>query len=70
MSTYPPAIDQPEPEALPPRRQFTAEIAGEALPAIDERLDKAGGRLVDFGPVNRGRWRVRYLSRKPISFCQ
>ncbi len=69
MSTYPPAIDQPEPEALPPRRQFTVELPGQALATLDERIAGAGGRLIDFRPVG-ARWRVRYLAPERISFCQ
>jgi len=68
-NTYPPAIDQPEPDAHPTRRQFAAEIAGEALPAVDERLAGAGGRLIDIEPVKGSRWRVRYLAPERISFA-
>jgi len=61
-----PAIDQAE---LFPRRQFTVELSGQALATLDERIAKGNGKLIDFGPVSGGLWRVRYLAQRPISFA-
>ena len=64
----PPAFE-PEPELFPRRRQFTVELSGQALSTLDERIAEANGKLIDFGPVSGGLWRVRYLAQRPIEFA-
>jgi len=59
-----------EPELFPRRREFVVELPGQALATLDERLDKAGGRLIEIEPVKGARWRVRYLAPEPIRFAQ